>query len=48
MKINNKITAILAVWKRDQISKNARKWYIKNCRFELWKENMKKVVKNGI
>ena len=29
---------------REQLSKNARKWYLDNCRFNLWRLKMKKIL----
>jgi glycosyltransferase involved in cell wall biosynthesis len=34
-------------WKnREELSKNARKWYMENCRFKDWEKKMKKIVNN--
>ena len=30
--------------KREELSRNARKWYLKNCRFEKWIEKMREIV----
>ena len=29
---------------RERLSKNARKWYMENCRFENWKNKMREIV----
>lgn len=36
---------LLYAWENKEIlSKNAREWYMKNCRFSMWEEKFKKIV----
>ena len=30
--------------KREELSKNAREWYLKNCRFDEWIKKMRSIV----